>query len=190
MWRSSTALHDSRRVYKTKDVYRSWHTAFQRVRTSDIPCRGKSSIQEEYGSWCSMYTLRVRNPISLHISVFQKNTGSFGVILGPWHKLFHTVMAPVVPVAEEHRRLFGYRPLKNSRASSSTSSRNRKQPAPKRRVVATSTRDRISIPIRNTRTRTFVCLQKIRNQCPFNFWEGINGSGRVRREKQILFQRR
>ena len=38
-----------------------------------------------------MYTLRVWTPISLHISVFQKNTGSFRVISGPWHKLFHTV---------------------------------------------------------------------------------------------------
>ena len=69
-------------------------------------------------------------------------------------------MAPVVPVAEEHRRLFGYRPPNNSRASSSTSSRNRKQPAPKCHVVATSTGDRISIPIRNTQTKTFVCLEK------------------------------
>ena len=58
-------------------------------------------------------------------------------------------MAPVVPVAEEHRRQFGYRPPNNSRASSSTSFRNRKQTAPKHRVVATSTGDRISIPNNN-----------------------------------------
>ena len=69
-------------------------------------------------------------------------------------------VAPMVPVAEEHRRLFGYRPPNNSRASSSTSSRNRKQPAPKCHVVATSTGDRISIPIPNTQTKTFVCLEK------------------------------
>ena len=69
-------------------------------------------------------------------------------------------VAPVVPVVEEHCRLFGYRPLNNSRASSSTSFRNGKQPAPKHRVVATSTGDRISIPVRNTWTRTFVCLEK------------------------------
>ena len=62
-------------------------------------------------------------------------------------------VAPMVPVAEEHRRLFGYRPPNNSRASSSTSSRNRKQPAPKCHVVATSTGDRISIPILNTQTK-------------------------------------
>ena len=43
-----------------------------------------------------MYTLRVRNPISLHISVFQKNTGSFRVTSGPWHKLFHTVLVAMV----------------------------------------------------------------------------------------------
>ena len=69
-------------------------------------------------------------------------------------------VAPVVPVVEEHRRLFGYRPPNNSRVSISTSSRNGKEPAPKRRVVATSTGDRISIPVRNTWTRTFVCLEK------------------------------
>ena len=69
-------------------------------------------------------------------------------------------VAPVVPVVEEHSGLFGYRPLNNSRASSSTSFRNGKQPAPKHRVVATSTGDRISIPVRNTWTRTFVCLEK------------------------------
>ena len=75
-----------------KDVYRSWHAAFQwRVRISDIPCRGKSSIQEKYGSWYSMYTLRVRNPIPLHTSVFLKNTGSYRLISGPWHNSFHTV---------------------------------------------------------------------------------------------------
>ena len=43
-----------------------------------------------------MYTLRVWTPISLHISVFQKNTGSFRVISGPWHKLFHTVLVAMV----------------------------------------------------------------------------------------------
>ena len=71
-----------------------------------------------------------------------------------------TPVAPMVPVVEEHRRLFGYRPPNNCRASSSTNSRNGKQPAPKRRVVATSTGDCISIPVRNTWTRTFVCLEK------------------------------
>ena len=69
-------------------------------------------------------------------------------------------VAPVVSVVEEHRRLFGYRPPNNSRASSSTSSSNGKQPVAKHRVVATSTGDRISIPVRNTWTRTFVCLGK------------------------------
>ena len=69
-------------------------------------------------------------------------------------------VAPMVPVAEEHRRLFGYRPPNNSRASSSTSSRNRKQPAPKCHVVATSTGDRISMPIPNTQTKTFVSGKK------------------------------
>ena len=71
-----------------------------------------------------------------------------------------TTVAPVVPVVEEHRRLFGYRPPKNSRVCSNSSSMNGKQPAPKRCVVATSTGDRISIPVRNTWTRTFVCLEK------------------------------
>ena len=78
-------------------------------------------------------------------------------------------VAPMVPVAEEHRRLFGYRPPNNSRASSSTSSRNRKQPAPKCHVVATSTGDRISIPIPNTQTKTFVCLEKEATTAPSTF---------------------
>ena len=65
-----------------------------------------------------------------------------------------TPVAPVEPVVEEHRRLFSFRPPKNN-------SRNGKQPllAPKRRKVATSTGDLITIPVRNTWTRTFVCLQ-------------------------------
>ena len=78
-------------------------------------------------------------------------------------------VAPMVPVAEEHRTLFGYRPPNNSRASSSTSSRNRKQPAPKCHVVATSTGDRISIPIPNTQTKTFVCLEKKATTAPSTF---------------------
>lgn len=78
-------------------------------------------------------------------------------------------VAPMVPVAEEHRRLFGYRPPNNSRASSSTSSRNRKQPAPNCHVVATSTGDRISIPIPHTQTKTFVCLEKKATTAPSTF---------------------
>ena len=78
-------------------------------------------------------------------------------------------VAPMVPVAEEHRRLFGYRPPNNSRASSSTSSRNRKQPALKCHVVATSTGDRISIPIPHTQTKTFVCLEKKATTAPSTF---------------------
>lgn len=76
-------------------------------------------------------------------------------------------VAPAVaglPVVEEHRRLFGFRPPNNSRAS--TSSRSGKQPAPKRRMVATSTGEQISIPVRNTWTRTFVCLEKKMQQLP------------------------
>ena len=39
-----------------------------------------------------MNTLRVRNPIPLHTSVFLKNTGSYRLISGPWHNSFHTVV--------------------------------------------------------------------------------------------------
>ena len=95
-------------------------------------------------------------------------------------------MAPVVPVAEEHRRLFGYRPPNNSRANSRTSSRNRKQPAPKRRVVATSTGDRISIAIRNTRTKTFVCLEKKATTAPSAF-EKVSMVLAGLKEKSIFF---
>ena len=38
-----------------------------------------------------MYTLRVRNLIPLHNSVFLKNTGSYRLISGPWHDSFHAV---------------------------------------------------------------------------------------------------
>lgn len=62
-------------------------------------------------------------------------------------------------VAEEHRRLFGYRPPNNSCAASS-SSKSGKQLAPKPRLVTTSTGERIAIPVRNTWTRTFMCLEK------------------------------
>ena len=58
-------------------------------------------------------------------------------------------------VAEEHRRLFGYRAPNNS-----NSCRNGRQPAPKRRLVTTSTGERVTIPVRNTWTRTFVCLKR------------------------------
>ena len=95
-------------------------------------------------------------------------------------------VAPMVPVAEEHRRLFGYRPPNNSRASSSTSSRNRKQPAPKCHVVATSTRDRISIPIPNTQTKTFVCLEKEATTAPSTF-EKVSMVLAGLEEKSIFF---
>ena len=58
-------------------------------------------------------------------------------------------------VAEEHRRLFGYRAPNNS-----NSCRNGRQPAPKRRLVTTSTGERVTIPVCNTWTRTFVCLKR------------------------------
>ena len=95
-------------------------------------------------------------------------------------------VAPMVPVAEEHRRLFGYRPPNNSRASSSTSSRNRKQPAPKCHVVATSTGDRISIPIPNTQTKTFVCLEKKATTAPSTF-EKVSMVLAGLEEKSIFF---
>ena len=95
-------------------------------------------------------------------------------------------VAPMVPVAEEHRRLFGYRPPNNSRASSSTSSRNRKQPAPKCYVVVTSTGDRISIPIPNTQTKTFVCLEKKATTAPSTF-EKVSMVLAGLEEKSIFF---
>ena len=54
--------------------------------------------------------------------------------------------------AEEHRSLFGYRP------PCATAGRNK--PPQKRRMVTTSTGESISVPVRNTWTRTFVCLTK------------------------------
>ena len=52
---------------------------------------------------------------------------------------------------EEHRNLFGYRPPTVTRSSN-------RQPPSKRMVVTTSTGERVSIPVRNTWSRTFVCL--------------------------------
>jgi hypothetical protein len=52
---------------------------------------------------------------------------------------------------EEHRNLFGYRPPSVTRNSN-------RQPPSKRRMVTTSTGERVSIPVRNTWSRTFVCL--------------------------------
>lgn len=95
-------------------------------------------------------------------------------------------VAPMVPVAEEHGRLFGYRPPNNSRASSSTSSRNRKQPAPKCHVVATSTGDRISITIPNIQTKTFVCLEKEATTAPSTF-EKVSMVLAGLEEKSIFF---
>lgn len=98
-------------------------------------------------------------------------------------------VAPVVPVAEEHRRLFGYRQPNNSRASSSTSSRNGKQPAPKHRVVTTSTGDHISIPVRNTWTRTFVCLEKKNATSAPSTFEKVSMALAGLEEKSICFSK-
>ena len=57
-------------------------------------------------------------------------------------------------VAEEHRRLFGYKP------PTASCRNNGKKPMPKRRVVATLSGERISVPVRNNWTCTFVCLPK------------------------------
>lgn len=96
-------------------------------------------------------------------------------------------VAPVVPVVEEHRRLFGYRPPNNSRAS--TSSKNGKQPAPKRRIVATSTGDHISIPVRNTWTRTFVCLEKRNATTAPSTFEKVSMALAGLEEKSICFSK-
>ncbi|CAB4041502.1 Hypothetical predicted protein, partial [Paramuricea clavata] len=55
--------------------------------------------------------------------------------------------------AEEHRNLFGYRPP-------SSSNRNNRQPPSKRKRITTSTGQQVSIPVRNTWSRTFACLAK------------------------------
>ena len=52
---------------------------------------------------------------------------------------------------EEHRNLFGYQPPTVTKSSN-------RQPPSKRMVVTTSTGERVSIPVRNTWSRTFVCL--------------------------------
>lgn len=81
-------------------------------------------------------------------------------------------------VAEEHRRLFGYRPSNSSRAASS-SSRNRRQLAPKRRLVTTSTGEHVTIPVRNTWTHTFMCLEKRNVTTAPSTMEKMSGSGRI-----------
>ena len=54
--------------------------------------------------------------------------------------------------AEEHRNLFGYRPP--------ASARSIRPPQPKSRRVTTSTGNQVLVPVRNTWSRTFVCLLK------------------------------
>ena len=97
--------------------------------------------------------------------------------------------APVAPptVVEEHRRLFGYRAPNNSRASSSTKSG--KQPAPKRCMVTTSTGEKLSIPVRNTWTRTFVCLEKKNATTPPSAFEKVSMALAGLEEKSICFSK-
>ena len=77
-----------------------------------------------------------------------------------------TTVTPVVPVVEEHSRLFGYRPPNNSHVSSTTSSMNGKQPVPKRCVVATSTGDHMF----RIHGQQHLCVRKKKcNHCPFTF---------------------
>lgn len=97
--------------------------------------------------------------------------------------------APVLPVVEEQRRLFGHRPPKNSCASSSTNFRNVKQPAPKHCVVATSTGDRVSIPVRNTWTRTFICLEKRNATTAPSTFEKVSMAMAGLEEKSICFSK-
>ena len=95
-------------------------------------------------------------------------------------------------VSEEHRRLFGYRPPSSSRAACSStpgSSANRTQLAPKRRVVTTSTGSRITIPVRNTWTRTFVCLQKRNITTAPTAIEKVNMAMAGLEEKSICFSK-
>ena len=66
-----------------------------------------------------------------------------------WQKRSPTV--PRQSSIEEHRNLFGYRPPTVTRTS-------HRQPPSKRRMVTTCTGERVSIPVRNTWSRTFVCL--------------------------------
>ena len=68
---------------------------------------------------------------------------------------------PAPSVAEKHRRLFGYRAPNNS-----NSCRNGRQPAPKERLVTTSMGERVTIPVHNTWTSTFRCLEKKATTAP------------------------
>ena len=52
---------------------------------------------------------------------------------------------------EEHRNLFGYRPPSATRNSN-------RQPPSKHKMVTTSSGERVSIPVRNTWSRNFICL--------------------------------
>lgn len=99
-------------------------------------------------------------------------------------------VATLVPVVEEHRRLFGHRPPNNSPASSTTSSRNGKQSARKRRVVATSTGDHVKYTCRNTWTRTFVCLKKINATTAPSTFEKVSMALTGLEEKSIWFSKR
>lgn len=89
-------------------------------------------------------------------------------------------------VSEEHSRLFGYRPPNNSRTASS-SSRTGRQLAPKRQLLITSTGERITIPVPNTWTTKFMCLEKRNATTAPSTIE--NGYVRAWREKHMLLKR-
>lgn len=64
-----------------------------------------------------------------------------------------TSNVPRQSAIEEHRNLFGYRPPSMTRSTGSN-----RQPPSKRKIVKSSTGECVSIPVRNTWSRTFVCL--------------------------------
>lgn len=71
----------------------------------------------------------------------------------------HLVRPAQVPIttrptaSEEHRSLFGHKPPSNSKS-------NHRQPPSKRKMVTSANGEHVSIPVRNTWSRPFVCLPK------------------------------
>ncbi len=101
-------------------------------------------------------------------------TSSQGQTLSSCH-----IPTPRRTAAEEHRSLFGYRPP-SARAG-------KIKPPPKRRMVTTSTGEQISVPIRNTWSRTFMCLTKGNAVTPPSTMDKMNMALAGLEEQTITF---
>lgn len=89
---------------------------------------------------------------STSITTQSNNTSQTNMVQTPTSTIPSTQASVSSTIQGEYRSLFSFRPPSN-RGSSAT-------PAPKRRTTTSSTGKRAYFPVRNTWTRTFLCLNK------------------------------